>query len=194
MTSESSVQAPAADTPMPSEIADALRRYMQLQREILRLEEEKAHLRDCLAVALGDQFPAVWRPVLDAQSLLIHHGTRTMVRYEEPLLRERLGDRYVEILEIDATKIRKNRDAVRPLLRPILDRVGTPQANRVEAAIRAGTVSAAEFRGAFSKTYAHSLSVRIERAPSPAPQAGLPEGGNEGGNGRNGMEMRGGMG
>ena len=66
MTSESSVQVPAADTPMPSEIADALRRYMQLQREILRLEEEKAHLRDRLAVALGDQFPAVWRPVLDA--------------------------------------------------------------------------------------------------------------------------------
>ena len=75
-----------------------------------------------------------------------------------------LGDRYREILEIDGTKIRKNRELVRPLLESILDQVGTPQASRVESAIRSGAITADEFRGAFKKTTTPFVSIRLDAA------------------------------
>ena len=135
------------DTAMPEKTAQAIRRYMEIQREMARLEQEKEELRNLIAKELDGQVPASWRPTLDAKPLVVMHGYRTTVKYEEDILRERLGDRYREILEIDSTKIRKNRELVRPYLEAVLDQVGTPQAARVEAAIRSGTVTPDEFRG-----------------------------------------------
>ena len=152
------------DTAMPAETAQAIRRYMEIQREMARLEQEKEELRNLIAKELDGQVPASWRPTLDAKPLVVMHGYRTTVKYEEDILRERLGDRYHEILEIDGTKIRKNRELVRPYLEAVLDQVGTPQAARVEAAIRSGTVTPDEFRGAFRKTVTPFVSIRIDSA------------------------------
>ena len=152
------------DTTMPEKTAQAIRRYMEIQREMARLEQEKEDLRNLIAKELDGQVPASWRPTLDAKPLVIMHGFRTTVKYDEDILRERLGDRYREILEIDGTKIRKNRELVRPLLKSILDHVGTPQASRVESAIRSGAVTADEFRGAFKKTTTPFVSIRVDAA------------------------------
>ena len=152
------------DTAMPAETAAAIRRYIEIQREMARLEQEKEDLRNLIAKELDGQVPASWRSTLDAKPLVIMHGFRTTVKYDEDILRERLGDRYREILEIDGTKIRKNRELVRPLLESILDQVGTPQAARVESAIRSGSVTADEFRGAFKKTTTPFVSIRLDAA------------------------------
>ena len=112
------------DTAMPAETANAIRRYMEIQREMSRLEQEKEELRNLIAKELEGRVPASWRPTLDAKPLVVMHGFRTTVKYDEDILRERLGDRYREILEIDGTKIRKNRELVRPLLESVLDQVG----------------------------------------------------------------------
>ena len=152
------------DTAMPAETANAIRRYMEIQREMSRLEQEKEELRNLIAKELEGRVPASWRPTLDAKPLVVMHGFRTTVKYDEDILRERLGDRYREILEIDGTKIRKNRELVRPLLESVLDQVGTPQASRVESAIRSGAVTADEFRGAFKKTATPFVSIRADAA------------------------------
>ena len=152
------------DTAMPAETAQAIRRYMEIQREMARLEQEKEELRDLIVKELDGQVPASWRPTLDAKPLVVMHGYRTTVKYEEDILRERLGDRYHEILEIDGTKIRKNCELVRPYLEAVLNQVGTPQAARVEAAIRSGAVTPDEFRGAFRKTITPFVSIRIDSA------------------------------
>ena len=150
------------DSPMPVETANSIRRYMQIQCEMAQLEREKEQLRDVLVMVLGDEVPTTWRPVLDGKSLVIVHCHRTTVRYEEETLRGRLGDRYTDILELDGTKIRKNRDIVRPYLAAILDQVGTPSAARVETAVRSGTVSPDAFRDAFQKTVTPFISIRID--------------------------------
>ena len=148
-----------------------IRRYMEIQREIASLEQEKERLRDSLVRELDGKVPQRWHSVIDGKPLLVLHGHKTTVRYDEPLLKERLGERYAEILEIDGTKVRKNRELVRPLVAPVLDRIGTPAAARVEAAIRSGSLGIEAFKGAFSKTVTPYVSIRSDHGclESPAP-------------------------
>jgi len=150
------------DSPMPVETANSIRRYMQIQREMAQLEREKEQIRTTLVMELGDVVPTTWRPVLDGKPLVIVHCHRTTVRYDEEMLRARLGERYPAILELDGTKIRKNRDLVRPYLTAVLDQVGTPSAARVEAAIRSGDVSPDVFHGAYQKSVTPFISIRID--------------------------------
>lgn len=161
-------------TGMPAETAASIRRYMEIQREMARLEKEKEQIRDALVKELSGNVPAVWHPMVDGRPLAVTHGHRTMVRYDEQILRERLGEKYAEILEIDGTKIRKNRELVRPLLASVLDRIGTPSAARVETAIKSGALTTEVFRGAFQKTVTPFLSVRIESQPPESPAADAP--------------------
>lgn len=152
----------------------AIRRYMEIQREIAQLEREKERLRDSLAKELEGKVPAKWRTTVDGKPLVVTHQLKTVVRYDEPLLRERLGEKYVEILEVDGGKLRKNRELVRPLLMPVLERVGIPVAVRVENAIRTGALTVDAFRGAFQKTITPYVSVRIETTPPVKPPADMP--------------------
>ena len=154
--------------------AAAIRRYLQIQREIAQLEREKEQLRDSLVKELEGKAPTKWHTTIDGKPLVVTHQLKTAVRYDEPLLHERLGEKYAEILEIDGAKIRKNRELVRPLLMPVLDRVGTPASARVENAIRAGTLTVDDFRGAFQKTVTPYISVRIETMPSVKPVTDMP--------------------
>ena len=165
---DSAPGAPTIDT------AVAIRRYMQIQREIAQLEREKEQLRDVLVKELEGKAPTKWHTTIDGKPLVVTHQLKTVVRYDEPLLRERLGEKYTEILEIDGVKLRKNREIVRPLLMPVLDRVGSPAPARVENAIRTGTLTVDAFRGAFQKTITPYISVRIETPPSAKPAADMP--------------------
>ena len=74
-------------------------------------------------------------------------------------------------MQIQGAKIRKNRELVRPFLAPVLDRVGTPAAARVEAAIHSGSLPMEVFKGAFRKEVTPYISIRevVERSgPSDA--------------------------
>ena len=166
--SDSMPSAPTIDT------TAAIRRYMQIQREIAQLEREKEQLRDSLVKELEGKAPARWHTTVDGKPLVVTHQFKTVVRYDEPLLRERLGEKYAEILEVDGVKLRKNRELVRPLLMPVLDRVGTPAAARVENAIRTGTLTVDAFRGAFQKTVTPYISVRIENVAPVKPVTDMP--------------------
>ncbi len=150
---------------------DAIRRYMQIQQEIAQLEKERERLRDLIVKQLDGVVPPRWHSMVDGKPILLVHEYRTSVRYDETLLRERLGVKYTEILEIDGTKIRKNREIVRPLLAPVLDKIGTPSASRVEAAVKSGSVAVEAFQGAFQKLVTPYMSIRTEniRSMSRAP-------------------------
>lgn len=145
---------------MPCGAEGLIRRYMQVQREIDILEQEKERLRESLVSELEGKVPSRWHAMVDGTPLLVVHRHTTTVRYDESLLRERLGDKYQEILEIDSKKIRKNRELVRPLVASVLDQVGTPTAARVEAAIRSGSLPMEAFKGAFKKTFTPYISIR----------------------------------
>ena len=162
-TANTQPSVPQPDTRMPAETADAIRRYMRLQLDIFLLAQEKERLRDFLVRELGTNVPGIWHPTLDGKPLTIVHTYRTTVRYDEEMLRGRLGEKYREILEPDGNKIRRNHDLVRPLLAEVLETVGSVNAARVEMAIRNGVVSAESFQGAFQKNVTPFLSVRIDK-------------------------------
>ena len=159
-----------ADTVSRFDSDGAIRRYQQIQQEIARLEEEREQLRDLLVKELDGKFPSKWHSTIDGKPILVVHEYKTSVRYDEPLLRERLGTRYMDILEIDGAKIRKNRELVRPLLASVLDKIGTPAASRVEEAVKSGLVSVADFQGAFHKVVTPYISIRADK-PRSAPSA-----------------------
>jgi hypothetical protein len=159
-----------ADTVSRFDSDGAIRRYQQIQQEIARLEEERERLRDLLVKELDGKFPSKWHSTIDGKPILVVHEYKTSVRYDEPLLRERLGTRYMDILEIDGAKIRKNRELVRPLLASVLDKIGTPAASRVEEAVKSGLVSVVDFQGAFRKVVTPHISIRADK-PRSAPSA-----------------------
>ena len=159
-----------ADTVSRFDSDGAIRRYQQIQQEIARLEEERERLRDLLVKELDGKFPSKWHSTIDGKPILVVHEYKTSVRYDEPLLRERLGTRYMDILEIDGAKIRKNRELVRPLLASVLDKIGTPAASRVEEAVKSGLVSVVDFQGAFRKVVTPYISIRADK-PRSVPSA-----------------------
>ena len=159
-----------ADTVSRFDSDGAIRRYQQIQQEIARLEEERERLRDLLVKELDGKFPSKWHSTIDGKPILVVHEYKTSVRYDELLLRERLGTRYMDILEIDGAKIRKNRELVRPLLASVLDKIGTPAASRVEEAVKSGLVSVVDFQGAFRKVVTPYISIRADK-PHSAPSA-----------------------
>ena len=166
----------AADgaNPPPADTMALIRRYMQIQQEIAALEQERERLRESLVNGLEGKVPPRWHSEIDGKPILVVHRRNMTVRYDERLLRDRLGDKYAEILEIDGTKIRKNRELVRPILAPVIDCVGTPAAARVEAAIRSGTLPVEAFKGAFKKTYSPYISIQDDSARPVAPVPDVP--------------------
>lgn len=149
-------------SPPPADTAVLIRRYAQIQQEIAALEQERERLRESLVNGLEGKVPPRWHSEIDGKPILVAHRRKTTVRYDERLLRDRLGDKYVEILEIDGTKIRKNRELLRPLPAPVIDCVGTPAAARVEAAIRSGALPMEVFKGTFKKTYSPYISIQVD--------------------------------
>lgn len=157
-------------SPPPADAVVLIRRYMQIQQEIAALEKEREQLRDSLVNELEGKVPEKWNSLIDGKTILVVHRRKITVHYDERLLRDRLGGRYAEILEIDGAKIRKNRELVRPFLAPVLDRIGTPAAARVEAAIHSGSLPVEVFKGAFHKDVTPYISIRevVERSGPPA--------------------------
>ena len=135
-----------------SNIEDALRRYIAIQRETKRLKEEQHTLRDVIARYMQTRQKTHWQTLVDAEEVGIRCIPQTVVTYDEPLLRERLGNRYAEILEIDIKKLKDNLADVTSLLSPALDRIGTPSREKVRDAIETGGLDPNLFKGAFTKT------------------------------------------
>lgn len=145
------------------DVDDVLRRYLEIQGEEQRLKEEKARLQDRLAEHMKALRKNQWCPDIDGKSLKVRFSESTVVDYNEELLRQRLADRYVSILEPDVRKIRRAIADVAPLLQPIIEQIGSPSPDRVRSAIEAGVVQKEEFTGAFEKTTKRMVAVSKAR-------------------------------
>ena len=145
------------------EIEKVLLRYLDIQREERRLAEEKDGLRQVLASHLADLRGKFWFPVIAGCPLKIRYSRDVRVEYNEELLRERLGERYVHVLKPDMAKLRRELPQVERYLAPVLPLIGSPSPDRVRAAIQKGLVTKEEFSGAFKKTVRQSIVVMRDR-------------------------------
>ena len=81
------------------------------------------------------------------------------MEHDEPVLQERLGSRYNEILAPNLKKIRHCLADLTAILAPVLDRIGSPDPEMVRVAIERGTLSKADFASAFRKRTRRIVSV-----------------------------------
>jgi len=163
MTETIAAREPAKD------VDDVLRRYLEIQAEEQRLKKEKAELQDRLAEHMKALGRNQWYPDVDDKSLKVRFSESTVIDYDEELLRQRLADRYVSILEPDVRKIRKAMVKVAPLLQPVIEQIGSPSPDRVRSAIEAGVVRKEEFAGAFEKTTKRMIAVsKVRPAGDPS--------------------------
>jgi hypothetical protein len=144
---------------MTPEIEKVLTRYVQIQEEARRLADEKATLQERLACHLADFAEPFWFPVVAGQPLKVrvHHATEFV--YDEDLLRQRLRERYTQILKPDPVKVRRHLPDVERLLWPALDLVGAPHRDQVRIAVEKGAVPRDAFTGAFEKVTWTSIAV-----------------------------------
>lgn len=144
---------------MPPDLAQVLRRYLEIQCETQRLREEKERLQVKLGEYLRQRKLSAWYPDLDGQSLKVKYQETPIVEYDEAGLSLRLGERYAAILEPDLRKIRRNLSALGSVLAPMLTTIGSPTPERVRAAIESGVVQKDEFAGLFKKSLKQSVAV-----------------------------------
>jgi hypothetical protein len=159
-------------TILTPEIERLLGRYLQIQDETRRLDEEKGRLKGRLAGHLAGFTEPFWFPVVAGQALKIRVHHDTDFTYNEELLRQRLGERYPQILKPDPTKVRRHLAEVEELLRPALDLVGSPHRDQVRLAVERGAVPKDAFAGAFEKVSRTAITVMRQRDgdPGPAPR------------------------
>ena len=141
------------------ELTGVLTRYLEIQHQEQELKEEKAGLQERLADCLERAGAAAWYPDINGQKLKVRASTLVNVEYDEPVLQERLGSRYNEILAPNLKKIRHCLADLTAILAPVLDRIGSPDPEMVRVAIERGTLSKADFTGAFRKRTRRIVSV-----------------------------------
>jgi hypothetical protein len=149
---------------LPSEIESALKRYVEIQHEEQRLKDEKTMLQEKISRYMVGLEKKYWYPVIDAQTLKVRYRETSVIEYNEAVLRDRLGERYSAILAPDLRKIRLHLSEIESLFTPVLSLVGTPEPERVRAAIETGIVNKDEFAGAFKKTTKRYVAVSKARS------------------------------
>lgn len=152
----------------PVEIEKALRRYLEIQAEVQRLKEEKAGLREMIGEHMAALEMKYWYPKIDDQALRVRYNETTAIEYNESLLHDRLGDRYLAILSPDLRKIRANLDKLESLFTPVLSLIGSPSPDKVRVAIENGIVNKEPFAGAFKKTVKRFVAVSKTLAGCPS--------------------------
>ncbi len=148
------------ETPeLTPEIEKTLKRYIDIQAEQARLQEEKAQLQEKLKAFLAPTGATQWQVALADERLKVIYREKTDVEYDEDVLRERLGDRYRMILSPDVRKIKAALGGLRDALDPYLPQIGSPDSEKVREAVQSGVVTTDEFRGAFVKHQHRTVAV-----------------------------------
>jgi len=160
---------------LPDEIEKALRRYLEIQAQEQRLKEEKTGLREMIGEHMAALDMKYWYPKIDGQPLKVRYHETTAIEYNETLLHDRLGDRYLTILGPDLRKIRANLDKLESLFTPVLSLVGSPSPDKVRVAIENGIVNKESFTGAFKKAVKRFVAVGKSWAGDPVDIADAPE-------------------
>ena len=139
---------------------DLLRRYLKIRDESRRLEAERKTLRDKIAASLSLSGETGRDMSVDECALHIRCEPKTVYKFDDQLLRNRLGRAYYGILEPDTRKMKAHMDEVVRCLAPIIHKVGVPSGERLDAAIRAGRITADLVECAVTRQRDYSFAVQ----------------------------------
>ncbi|MGI5870008.1 MAG: hypothetical protein ACOX9C_11260 [Kiritimatiellia bacterium] len=148
---------------LPEDIAQALRRYLEIQEETAALQAERHELRDQIAAYMASIGATTIAPVVDGTRVFVRNNVKQVIDYNEDLLKERLGPDYRLTLWPDPDKIKRNLPKVATLLLPIIEEIGSPSPEAIKAAINGGKLRKEQFDGAFERRQTQSFAVARER-------------------------------
>ena len=146
--------------PPDVDMKDLLRRYLAIQDESRRLEVERKTLRDRIAESLSLNGETGRDMTVDQCALHIRCEPKTVYKFDDQLLRSRLGRIYYDILEPDTQKMKAHMGEVVRCLAPIIHKVGVPSGSRLDAAIRAGRISSGLVADAVMRQRDYSFAVQ----------------------------------
>ena len=149
----------AVDGPVSGELMRLLRRYVAIQGDARALEEERLALRDKIAVRMKADGVEYRNVTVDDEDVQVRCLPKVVYSYDENLLRRRLGDRYVTILEPDMRRLRAHFAEAAKCLRPLLLKLGVPSRSRIQEEVRSGRLDRGLFAGAFTRREDVSFAV-----------------------------------
>jgi len=152
------------------EIEATLKRYRAVQEEQKRLGEEKQELKQKILDHISTRSNMQWLVDVGGERLKIVSRPESVVKYDEDVLRQRLGNRYRAILSPDMKKIKAELPKATQLLDPIIEEIGSPDAEKVKKAFQDGVVAKEEFAGAFEKERRNRFAVMLDRQTEDRPQ------------------------
>jgi hypothetical protein len=142
------------------ELHQLLAEYQVLEKELARLEEAKKTMRAAIQKLLEEEGKSSFLLTVNGEPILLELKTHVEIRYDENLLRSRLGKDYGRILQPDIAKIRHHLAELSPILTPHLDQIGSPSRTIIKQLVSTGEISLEVFRGAFQKIQKSILFVR----------------------------------
>ena len=148
------------ECPVLSEHLDQLlREYVRLQEESRRINAERGALKMKIAEILSSRGEEDVDVSVDGEMLHVRCQPKISYKIDSSLLRQRLGSAYYSVLVPDTQKLKANMDEVLCCLAPIIDKVGIPSGERIDAAIAAGELDSALVSDVVSRTPDYSFAV-----------------------------------
>ena len=143
-----------------AELHRLLAEYRIMEQEMARLEDTKKTLRARMQRLIEEEGKSAFAATVDGVPIVLELKTHMEIRYDETLLRARLGKEYDRILQPDMAKIRHHLTELGPALTPYLEKIGSPSREKIRQLVSSGEIPIDAFRGAFQKIQKSILFVK----------------------------------
>ena len=131
----------------------------EIESKIEAMESEKQELRKKVIAVMTEKGSALEIIDLPIGKFKMVKKQVANVTYSEEILKQRLGNKYKLVLDLDAKQLRDHKvEVLQALGDKILD-VGVISQNRVKAAVASGELAAGDFKGAFEKAVVDRLVI-----------------------------------
>jgi hypothetical protein len=138
-----------------------LTRLMELKELEAQIEAEQREIRGEIAAYLEARSVKIWTGQLMGKGVKVTRQERVQIRYDEKLLRERLGDRYREIISLDRKLLASRESEVFQWLGEHALEVSKVDRQKVKEALERGGVDPEAFRGTFERQVSQTVALQV---------------------------------
>ncbi|MBF0223843.1 MAG: hypothetical protein HQK76_00185 [Desulfobacterales bacterium] len=148
------------DISIKEELKETLAKYRIIEQELENLEKQKQMLRSKIQLLLENLGQTSYNTVIEEKPIALQLKYQTDIKYNEELLKHRLGDKYIHILEPDLKKIKQHLHEITPALAHYMETIGSPSRDKIKELILGGEFDKQDFSGAFKKIHKTTLYVK----------------------------------
>ena len=145
-------------------IKNLLAEYAEVQIEMKKIEEKRLGLKDQLIKRFEEIHERGGDYRVNGELLRVRCEPRNIYKIDNALLRTIMGRSFNTILEPDQRKMKEMMYMVRPLLEPIIDRIGVPSGELIENAVKTGKIDLSAASAAMTKKIEYSFAVSHPQA------------------------------